>query len=249
MSLFVWCSRRVGALSIIALTALSFWVVSQEAGAERPFGQLSDNMRVEESSVTPLQKLSGIGARVFAYYSLLVHLLVFVFPVRACWSVWTIAKLLRRDAQSRAIMEYKRRNRRRRISLTSDSSSDTVVFDTPPSDSTACSPAVSETSDSDLENYTDSTDYSDHLVAHAVIIPNYKEDMDTLRETLDVLASHSQAEYSYDVYLGMEQREHEAESKALRLIQDFAKKFRSIDFTMHPADIPGEAAGKGSNLA
>lgn len=47
----------------------------------------------------------------------------------------------------------------------------------------------------------------------------------------------------------MEQREAEAESKALSLIQEFVKKFRSIDYTLHPSDIPGEAAGKGSNMA
>lgn len=47
----------------------------------------------------------------------------------------------------------------------------------------------------------------------------------------------------------MEQREDNAESKALGLIQEFAKKFRSIDFALHPGDIPGEAAGKGSNVA
>ncbi len=46
----------------------------------------------------------------------------------------------------------------------------------------------------------------------------------------------------------MEQREQNAETKALGLIQEFAKKFRSIDFTLHPSDIPGEAAGKGSNM-
>lgn len=47
----------------------------------------------------------------------------------------------------------------------------------------------------------------------------------------------------------MEARETEAESKALRLVQEFVKKFRSINFSVHPADIPGESAGKGSNLA
>lgn len=46
----------------------------------------------------------------------------------------------------------------------------------------------------------------------------------------------------------MEQRESNAETKALGLIQQFAKKFRSIDFTLHPSEIPGEAAGKGSNI-
>lgn len=47
----------------------------------------------------------------------------------------------------------------------------------------------------------------------------------------------------------MEERETEAESKALRLVQEFGKKFRSINFSIHPADLPGESAGKGSNLA
>ena len=47
----------------------------------------------------------------------------------------------------------------------------------------------------------------------------------------------------------MEQREEKAESKALDLIQRFVKKFKAIDFTIHPPDIPGEAAGKGSNMA
>jgi hypothetical protein len=46
----------------------------------------------------------------------------------------------------------------------------------------------------------------------------------------------------------MEQREVNGESKALSLIQEFVKKFRSIDYTLHPSDIPGEAAGKGSNI-
>lgn len=46
----------------------------------------------------------------------------------------------------------------------------------------------------------------------------------------------------------MEQREANGESKALALIQEFVKKFRSIDYALHPADIPGESAGKGSNL-
>jgi hypothetical protein len=47
----------------------------------------------------------------------------------------------------------------------------------------------------------------------------------------------------------MEQRETNVEVKAMSLVSEFVKKFRSIDFTLHPADIPGEAAGKGSNVA
>lgn len=47
----------------------------------------------------------------------------------------------------------------------------------------------------------------------------------------------------------MESREEGAETKALTLISEFVKKFRFIDFTLHPGNIVGEAAGKGSNAA
>lgn len=46
----------------------------------------------------------------------------------------------------------------------------------------------------------------------------------------------------------MEQREVDGEAKALTLLRDFAKKFRSIDYSVHPSDIPREAPGKGSNI-
>lgn len=47
----------------------------------------------------------------------------------------------------------------------------------------------------------------------------------------------------------MEARETNVELKAGGLIQEFVKKFRSIEYTLHPSDIPGESAGKGSNTA
>ena len=47
----------------------------------------------------------------------------------------------------------------------------------------------------------------------------------------------------------MEQRENNVEIKAMSLVAEFVKKFRSIDFTLHPSDIPGESPGKGSNVA
>jgi hypothetical protein len=47
----------------------------------------------------------------------------------------------------------------------------------------------------------------------------------------------------------MEARESGAESKACLLIGEFMKKFRSIEYFLHPSDLPGEVAGKGSNAA
>ena len=44
------------------------------------------------------------------------------------------------------------------------------------------------------------------MIRHAILLPSYKEDVDNLRETLDVLASHAQARISYDVSLCLESR-------------------------------------------
>lgn len=47
----------------------------------------------------------------------------------------------------------------------------------------------------------------------------------------------------------MEQRESGVEMKASSLVSEFDQKFRRIEFTLHPSDIPGESPGKGSNVA
>lgn len=46
----------------------------------------------------------------------------------------------------------------------------------------------------------------------------------------------------------MEQGESGCEAKATVLINEYIKRFRSIEYTVHPRDIPGEAQGKSSNL-
>jgi hypothetical protein len=47
----------------------------------------------------------------------------------------------------------------------------------------------------------------------------------------------------------MEVREVNGHVKAMSLISEFVKKFRFIDFTMHPSDIPNDSPGKSSNIA
>jgi len=47
----------------------------------------------------------------------------------------------------------------------------------------------------------------------------------------------------------MEEKEAEAPSKAATLISVFEKAFLNIRSTFHPAGLPGEIAGKGSNVA
>lgn len=87
-------------------------------------------------------------------------------------------------------------------------------------------------------------------VQHIIIVPAYKEDHATLRETLDVLASHPLASTCYYVCLGMEEREAGSSAKAKGLADQYRTKgaFAAISFSIHPGNIIGESAGKSSNV-
>ncbi|KAJ3195415.1 hypothetical protein HK101_000257, partial [Irineochytrium annulatum] len=88
----------------------------------------------------------------------------------------------------------------------------------------------------------------DHVV-HIIIIPNYKEDLDTLCETLDVLASHSRAVSQYKICLAMEEGETGCQQKASTCIKQYANSFYDITYTVHPLNRPSEIRGKSSNTA
>ncbi|KAM3513088.1 hypothetical protein MY11210_003290 [Beauveria gryllotalpidicola] len=241
MAIFAWLSRRVGGLSLISLLILTYWVLSHEYNAARRL------LKPGSAATAPTSQPSygaGVWSFVFAYYSLFIHFLVFIAPLRACKAIWDITASLRKDARLHAIRDYKM-HRPRCESQASISSSETLDTER----SSISTSSVEQMSDIDPSFISESEKPTADSVIHAIIIPNYKEEIDTLRESLQVLACHPHAAMTYDVYLGMEQREVKGESKALELIQEFGKKFRRIDYTLHPDDIPGEAAGKGSNMA
>ncbi|CAK7202791.1 hypothetical protein SEUCBS139899_005518 [Sporothrix eucalyptigena] len=242
MSLFTWCARRSGGLAMIWLGILSYWVISRESATAR-YSSDTHNPQDSLSASRYSPDGAGIWTVIFSWYCLLIHVLVFSFPLRACWAIWDVTTSLRKTAKSKSLEDFKL-GHFRRGSSTSLSSAETLTS------SRASSSANSEAGDVDTEFSTDSesTVTVQDRVVHAIIIPNYKEEMDSLRETLDVLASHPHARSSYDVYLAMEQRENNAEIKAMSLIAEFVKKFRSIDFTLHPSDLPGDCPGKGSNV-
>ncbi|MCL5435229.1 MAG: glycosyltransferase family 2 protein [Patescibacteria group bacterium] len=85
-------------------------------------------------------------------------------------------------------------------------------------------------------------------VTHIVIIPNYKESVDKLRETVKSLSSQTFPTKRIYVVLAMEKREEEAKEKAEILIKEFKHKFGDIFASFHP-DLPGEVKGKSSNEA
>lgn len=289
---------------MLATIALSYWVISSELEAQRLAYKPTPDGKLDAPAYH--RQRSALWVKIFAYYCLLIHFLVFIFPLRSCWAVFTITRSLRKAARAKALRDIKF-GHRRRGSSTSLSSSETLT-----SSRELSSTSSSEAGDLDPDCYADG-DIAPDRVIHAIVIPNYKEENDTLRETLEVLASHPQARNTYDVshcsldpspslpgkcaagqlfdamdidsrwsrtatewsmifrglsppcftlfdnvpradtrnqvYLAMEQREHNVETKAMMLVNEFSKKFRSIDFTVHPSDIPGELAGKGSNMA
>ncbi|KAJ3317636.1 hypothetical protein HDU76_001109, partial [Blyttiomyces sp. JEL0837] len=86
-------------------------------------------------------------------------------------------------------------------------------------------------------------------VVHVIVLPNYKEEVDTLCETLDCLASHSRALTQYKICLAMEESEANSEEKAQRLMTQYMDSFFDITYTIHPKGRANEIRGKSSNVA
>ncbi len=85
-------------------------------------------------------------------------------------------------------------------------------------------------------------------VTHVIVIPNYKESVEKLRETIKSLARQSFPAKRIHIVLAMEKREEKARQKAQILTREFKDVFGSIFATYHP-DIKGEVKGKSSNEA
>lgn len=83
-------------------------------------------------------------------------------------------------------------------------------------------------------------------VKHVVIIPNYKESLDKLRQTVQSIASQTLPTKQIFVVLGMEEREEDGMRKANAIIKEFRNTFGDIFATYHP-DIDAEVKGKSSN--
>eukprot|EP00927_Polykrikos_kofoidii_P041519 TRINITY_DN353_c0_g1_i5.p1 TRINITY_DN353_c0_g1~~TRINITY_DN353_c0_g1_i5.p1 ORF type:complete len:659 (-),score=81.90 TRINITY_DN353_c0_g1_i5:693-2669(-) len=87
----------------------------------------------------------------------------------------------------------------------------------------------------------------DSDTAHVVILPNFREDEAMLRHTLENIGKSPLARERIRVVLAMEAREVGAQQKAERLIQQTSHLFVHIMASYHPANLPGELAGKSSN--
>jgi hypothetical protein len=98
------------------------------------------------------------------------------------------------------------------------------------------------------ETSTDSRQIIQRLV-HLIIVPNYKEEVDTLVDTLQILSEHYHAKKKYIICLAMEEAETGSKEKADLLSAKFRDHFKRILVTYHPNNLPGETRGKGPNVS
>lgn len=86
-------------------------------------------------------------------------------------------------------------------------------------------------------------------IYHVIIIPTYKEPLNTLRRTLQGLVKQTYPKEKICLTLAFEKREgKKAKEKAEILRKEFAQKFGFFYTTFHP-DIKGETKGKSSNTS
>ncbi len=86
-------------------------------------------------------------------------------------------------------------------------------------------------------------------IYHIVFLPTYKEPIEVIRLSLKSLAHNNYPLTRMIVVLGGEARDKEKfQVTAETLKQEFAGTFYKFLVTLHPDDIVGELAGKGSNI-
>ncbi|MBI4132453.1 MAG: glycosyltransferase family 2 protein [Candidatus Sungbacteria bacterium] len=87
-----------------------------------------------------------------------------------------------------------------------------------------------------------------HDIHHLIILPFYKESYEVMRHGLQAIAANSYPKDRMFIVLGVEERAGpDALAVAARLEHEFGGTFAKFLTVMHPADLPGELAGKGSN--
>ena len=184
-----WCTQRVANLGLVALVILmymAFWhdrsshIPHDENPAATPSGRGRHHHHRERITNSQL---------ILVCYTLFVHFLGLCFPIRLCWATRSTIRGLKKGGTQQLTCLPKSLS----IHVPKSSGSESGYEDS------ICSNCSSD----DIElSSNQASEWEEELIVHAIIVPNYKEDLDTLRETLDVLASHTLAISSYEVGSG-----------------------------------------------
>lgn len=165
----------------------------------------------------------------YASVILFAHLLLLTMNMQSLWGMWSSYNGVRRFSKTNW----------------------QVIYQEGVKNAQSAANSASMTDESALENgqgFGSDGPLDLKEVEHVIIVPNYKEDYNTLCETLDVLSSHAKAKTNYRVCLGMEARENGSEKKALQLISEYGTAFLELAYSLHPGGLEGEMAGKSSNV-
>ncbi len=106
----------------------------------------------------------------------------------------------------------------------------------------------SEPFDSAQDKLRESRSYNWQDLYHLIILPAYQEPYEVLRASLLAIKNSSWPKDRMIVVLGIEERGGEEDQIAAEKIkQEFGSNFAKFLVTVHPAGLPGEIPGKGSN--
>jgi len=87
-------------------------------------------------------------------------------------------------------------------------------------------------------------------IRHLIILPFYKEEFLVLDKTIGALKDSKYDNKKMLLVLAAEERAgEEAQETAKKIKEKYGDVFGEFIITTHPADVPGEMAGKGSNIS
>ncbi|MFA6572704.1 MAG: hypothetical protein WCT13_00845 [Patescibacteria group bacterium] len=85
---------------------------------------------------------------------------------------------------------------------------------------------------------------------HFIMLPTYKEPIEVIRSTFQSLVNSSYPKDKFIVTFAIEERDKERARGIAEIMQrEFGSMFHKLLVVEHPANIPGEMPGKGSNIA
>lgn len=131
----------------------------------------------------------GLAQKAFIIYTVLLHVHTFGFTIRLAWSI------------SRTLQSTKEVFQRRLATSPFPSPKPTrpeyqLYSDAPPSPVSLPDATISSF---DKKDFITVHELTEKELIHAIILPNYCEDLHTLETTLKVLASHPRAKSQYEV--------------------------------------------------
>jgi len=167
------------------LSSLLLLVVTYSAFQEPYDGARSFYTRPRCHTIECWKPLS-FSQLIYIAYTLMMHLQLLVYGPQLCISLHWLTRNIKAVRECRIA--------RNMTSKQFSKASDGDVY----TDSGYTSDD-SLTSASDVAITLPDQPTAEDNVLHAIIVPNYMEDMDTLKETLSVLATHSRAQQQYEV--------------------------------------------------